>query len=287
MYWAFLLVIIIALLFWLRPMPVNFLNYMIWKYSTTIHFETGRIKNRGAYIHYVSYGLGPPVLLLHGGLSNKLAWFSQVPWLVASGRRVVLIDTRGHGESTHGNSQLNYRIFAEDTLQVLDRLGIKRTDIIGWSDGGIIALLLGLKTPERVGRIVAISANFHPSGLISETSGIQAEVRNHMQNRITHWLHRWWSSRSDQRLTALENELNKLWQIGPQLKHSDLQAIIAPSLIITGENDIIHLAHSDELAQMLANGKIEIIPGAGHTSLITHARQINELIASFLGIELI
>lgn len=89
------------------------------------------------------------------------------------------------------------------------------------------------------------------------------------------------------RQTSLENELRKLWQIAPQLKHSDLQAIIAPSLIIAGENDIIYLAHSGELAQMLANGKIEIVPGAGHTSLITHARRINELIAAFLGIELI
>ena len=106
------------------------LDYLVWKLSTTTQTETGNIDYRGAHIHYVAYGQGEPVLLLHGGLSNKLSWFSQIPWLVASGRRVVLVDTRGHGSSTAGNTKLSYQIFAEDTLQVLDRLGIQRTDII-------------------------------------------------------------------------------------------------------------------------------------------------------------
>lgn len=77
-----------------------------------------------------------------------------------------------------------------------------------------------------------------------------------------------------------------MWRTAPQLDHSDLQAITAPTLVITGENDIIDLRHSSELAQMLANGKLEIVPGAGHAAPVTHAQQINQLIASFLSIEL-
>ena len=85
------------------------------------------------------------------------------------------------------------RIFAEDTLQVLDKLGIQRTDIVGWSDGGIIALLLGLEAPQRVGRIVAISANFQPSGLIPEANRVQNQSLNIPPNKITDWLRSWWS----------------------------------------------------------------------------------------------
>ena len=280
--WASLLLIVVSVFVWLRPMSVNALNYLIWKYSTTAQTETGNIVYQGAHIHYVSYGHGDPVLLLHGGLSNKLSWFSQIPWLVAAGRRVVLIDTRGHGDSTPGNSKLSYRIFADDTLLVLDRLGIQRTDIVGWSDGGIIALLLGLEAPQRVGRIVAISANFQPSGLIPEANRAQEQLS---PNKITDRLRGWWSG-AGERHPVLEAEIKELWRTAPQLGHSDLKAITAPTLVITGENDIIDLRHSSELAQMLANGKIEIIPDAGHAAPVTHAQQINQSIASFLNIKL-
>jgi pimeloyl-ACP methyl ester carboxylesterase len=266
-------------------MPINVLNYLIWKCATTTQTETGHIVYRGAHIHYVSYGHGDPVLLLHGGLSNKLSWFSQIPWLVAAGRRVVLIDTRGHGDSTPGNTRLSYQVFAEDTLQVLDKLDIRRTDIVGWSDGGIIALLLGLEAPQRVGRIVAISANFQPSGLIPEANRVQNKSVNIPPSKITDWLRSWWSG-AGERHAVLEAEIKALWRTAPQFDHSDLQAITAPTLVIAGENDIIDLSHSGELAKMLANAKLEIVLGAGHAAPVTHAGQINPLIASFFGIEL-
>ena len=283
--WTGLLLIMLALFLYLRPMSVNYLNYLIWKNTSNPATQTGFIENRGAYIHYVAYGHGYPLLLLHGGLSNKLTWFSQVPWLVAAGRQVILIDTRGHGDSTHGNLELSYQLFAEDAKRVLDQLNIQRTDIVGWSDGGITALLLDLKAPERVNRIVAISANFHPSGLIPESSRTLTQDSHQTQNQIIDILRNWWPDTHNAH-PNLENELYKLWQTSPQLKHADLQAIKAPTLIIAGENDVIDLQHSGELAQMLAFGKIEIILGAGHASLITHAKQINELIASFLGIDI-
>jgi pimeloyl-ACP methyl ester carboxylesterase len=283
--WVFLLAIVVSIFISLRPMSVNALNYLAWKYTTTAQAETGDIEYRGAHIHYVCYGHGEPVLLLHGGLGNKLSWFSQLPWLVASGRRVVLIDTRGHGDSTPGNDKLSYPVFAADTLLVLDRLGIQNTDIIGWSDGGIIALLLGIEAPQRVKHIVAISANFEPSGLIPETDRTQDKTHNLLLNNIAGRLRSWWSGAGD-RHTALEAELKELWRTEPQLTTTDLKAITAPTLVIVGENDIIDLVHSSELAQRLANGTLEIVPDAGHAAPVTHALQINQLIASFLNIEL-
>jgi pimeloyl-ACP methyl ester carboxylesterase len=283
--WVVLFAIVMSAIIGFRPMSLNAIDYFIWKFSATTQTESGNIDYRGAHIHYVAYGQGEPILLLHGGLSNKLSWFSQIPWLVASGRRVVLIDTRGHGESTPGNTKLSYQLFAEDTLQVLDRLGIQRTDIVGWSDGGIIALMLGLEVPQRVKQIVAISTNFQPSGLIPEANWVQDKTLNLLPNRFTDWLRSWWSGAGD-RHADLESEIKGLWRTAPQLGHSDLKAIKAPTLVIAGENDIIALSHSRELAQTLANGKLEIVPGAGHAAPITHARQINQLIASFLDIEI-
>jgi len=272
-----------SLFVWFRPMSVNTLNYLIWKTSTSTQVKTGNIEYQGAKIHYVSYGQGEPVLLLHGGLSNKLSWFSQIPWLVSSGRRVILIDTRGHGYSTKGHSKLSYQIFAEDTLQVLDKLGIQRTDVVGWSDGGIIALLLGLEAPQRIGKIIAISANFHPSGVLPETDSTPSVAEHFLLKPVTDWVRGIWSGAGEQH-PSLEAEIKTLWHTEPQLGQADLQAITAPTLVVVGENDIIDLKHSNELARLLANGRIEVITGAGHAAPLTHAQQINQLIASFLGI---
>ena len=277
------LIMTMSLFVWFRPMSVNTLNYLIWKTSTSTQVKTGNIEYQGAKIHYVSYGQGEPVLLLHGGLSNKLSWFSQIPWLVSSGRRGMLIDTRGHGYSTKGHSKLSYQIFAEDTLQVLDKLGIQRTDVVGWSDGGIIALLLGLEAPQRIGKIIAISANFHPSGVLPETDSTPSVAEHFLLKPVTDWVRGIWSGAGEQH-PSLEAEIKTLWHTEPQLGQADLQAITAPTLVVVGENDIIDLKHSNELARLLANGRIEVITGAGHAAPLTHAQQINQLIASFLGI---
>jgi pimeloyl-ACP methyl ester carboxylesterase len=277
------LIMTISIFVWFKPMSVNTLNYLIWKSLTSTQVEAGNIEYQGAKIHYVSYGQGEPILLLHGGLSNKLSWFSQIPWLVSSGRRVILIDTRGHGYSTKGHSKLSYQIFTEDTLQVLDKLGIQRTDVVGWSDGGIIALLLGLEAPQRIGKIIAISANFHPSGVLPETDSTPSVAEHFLLKPITDWVRGIWSGAGEQH-PSLEAEIKTLWRTEPQLGQTDLQAITAPTMVVVGENDIIDLKHSNDLARLLANGRIEVIIGAGHAAPVTHAQQINQLIASFLGI---
>ncbi len=278
------LVLVLSVFYGLKPMSVNALHYLVWKFTTPIKAQTGSIDYQGAHIHYVSYGYGAPILLLHGGLSNKLSWFSQVPWLVDSGRQVILIDTRGHGYSTHGDAKLSYEIFAEDTLQVLDKLGIQRTDIVGWSDGGIIALLLGLHAPERVEKIVAISANFHPSGVILEADSTQNYAYGTIFRTIKDKFRSWWSGAGEKH-AELEAEINELWHKAPQMTHTHLSAIIAPTLVVVGENDIIDLGHSRELAQKLAAGRLAIIPVAGHAAPITHADELNNLIAEFLNIK--
>lgn len=279
------LAIVMAAVFALRPMSVNFLKYLAWSAVNAPAPESGYIEYRGARIHYAVYGSGQPVLLLHGGLADKLSWFSQLPWLAEAGRRVVLIDTRGHGASTHGGETLGYRLFAADALQVLDKLAIKRTDIVGFSDGGITALLLGLEAPERVGRIVAISANFHPSGLLNGSPDMDVGWFHQYRQDLFNWLRGFWSAPNEQN-SDLAEELDLLWKTEPRLTHDDLRAITAPALVITGENDIIDLAHSGELAQILPHGRIEVILGAGHAAPITHARQVNALIGGFLGIGL-
>jgi pimeloyl-ACP methyl ester carboxylesterase len=263
----------------LSPMPKNFAHYLWWRTMSAATALTGAIRSGDAIIHFRSSGQGQPVLLLHGGLSHRLSWFSQEPWLVDSGRQVILPDTRGHGESGLGDAELSYRLLATDAIHVLDQLGIQCADVIGWSDGANTALLMAQFWPERVGRIVAISGNSDPSGLTP-----QAYVDNHVQDSgLIYWVKRWWTGAGG-RFTELENRIKKLWRTEPNLQAVDLRAIEAPTLVIIGENDQVTLGHARQMVSLLPHGSLSVIQGGGHATLMTHADQVNALIGHFLGL---
>ena len=267
---------IIVGIIYLNAIPAHFVHYLIWRIMSPDRFKRGHVRVGDAEIHYITCGRGPAVLLLHGGLSNRLSWFSQIPWLVDSGRQVVLPDTRGHGDSALGGHELSYRLLAADAVGILDRLSIAKTDVIGWSDGGNTALLLGRYWPQRVRRMVVISANFTPHGLTPE-----ALKENDQASRgIGHWWKRWWTG-AGERLRELEKRVKEMWRTRPNLDRADLEQIRAPTLVIVGEKDVVSLSHSRRMAEWLANGSLAVVPG-GHYTPVTQARRVNALIAEFL-----
>src|SRR5579872_4841346 len=112
--------------------------------------QQGFVDHDGARIWYASYGAGPPVILMHGGLGHSGNWGFQVPALVESGYRVVAIDSRGHGRSTRDARPYAYELMASDVLAVMDAANVERAAVVGWSDGACTALILGRHAPERV-----------------------------------------------------------------------------------------------------------------------------------------
>jgi len=283
LYLIFSGLLLLVLFFWyvyilLMPMSGSFVRYLAWTRTPSATALQRDVKAGDVTIHYVSYGNGPAVLLLHGGLSNRLVWFSQIPWLVAAGRQIVLPDIRGHGDSGLGTRELNYRLLASDVIHILDKLKIHQADVIGWSDGGNTALLLGRYWPQRVKRIVAISANFNPSGLTPE-----ALKETHTQS---HWLNLWiksWWTGAGKRLAELEKRIKRMWRTFPALEPIDLKQISPPCLVIVGDDDIISMEHTKQMANLLPHSSLKIISG-GHSTPVTHSGQVNEAIAKFLDI---
>ena len=106
--------------------------------------EQGYVDNDGARIWYATYGSGPPVILLHGGLGHSGNWGYQVPAVTGAGYRAVLIDSRGHGRSTRDNRPYSYELMASDVVAVMDALRLDNAAFVGWSDGACIALILSL-----------------------------------------------------------------------------------------------------------------------------------------------
>jgi len=242
---------------------------------------SGHVFNAQAEIHYVVYGEGEPVLLMHGGLSHKLTWFAQIPILVRKGFQVILMDTRGHGKSTHDVDTHDYELYASDALKVLDALNITKVDLIGWSDGGNTALTLASKlawtNSQRIRKIITISANYHPTGLTSMAYSDNTKV----SRGLILWGKKTWS-KMGKHYQETERHIKNLWQSAPNFTSDELARIKNPTLIIVGEKDHITVAHSRSLANILPLGELSVIQGAGHAAPLTHSANVNALILTFL-----
>jgi pimeloyl-ACP methyl ester carboxylesterase len=125
--------------------------------------QQGYVDHDGARIWYSTYGASTPVILLHGGLGHSGTWGYQVPALIGSGHRAVLIDSRGHGRSTRDTRPYSYELMASDVLAVMDALQLERAAVVGWSDGACTALIMGAKAPERVAGYFSLAATWIPA----------------------------------------------------------------------------------------------------------------------------
>src|SRR5215217_9647239 len=103
----------------------------------------------------------PPVMLLHGGLSNSDELLESIGGPIGESHRVVAFDRRGHGRTADTDAPFHYDDMASETITVLEQVIGGPAHLVGWSDGGIVALLMGIEHPEAVGRLVTIGANYH------------------------------------------------------------------------------------------------------------------------------
>src|SRR6202020_2212413 len=133
--------------------------------SLPVTKDLGYVEHEGARIWYASYGSGSPVILLHGGLGHSGNWGFQVPPLVRSGYRAVLIDSRGHGRSTRAARPFSYELMASDVLAVMDALHLEKAVLVGWSDGACTALILAAKAPARIAGVFFFGCNMDPTGV--------------------------------------------------------------------------------------------------------------------------
>lgn len=228
----------------------------------------------GVRIYYETFGSGAPVLVLHGGggslenMAYQIRALAPTHWVIAP-------DSRAQGRSTDSDTPLSYALMAEDMLKLLDELHVVRTDIVGWSDGGIIALHLAIKHPERVGRIVVIGANYDAAGLIVPTvAGGPIAPAPRWYRRIAPDPSYW---------PVLFRKLVALWATEPHYTLAELASIRAPTLIIAGEFDIARREHTDQMARAIPHSEECIIPGGTHGLIWEEPDIVNARMLEFLA----
>ena len=199
--------------------------------------------------HYIEQGSGEPLILLHGNGEDSSYFEHQVEPL-SRHFRVIAIDTRGHGQTPRGEAPFTIRQFAEDLLGFLDAQDIGKANILGFSDGGNIAMVFALMHPERVNKLILNGANLDASGV---KRSIQIPIE------IGYRIARLFANKSPE---ARKNaEMLGLMVNDPNVKPEELSRIQAPMLVIAGAKDMIKESHTRLIAAHIPGSELVIVPG--------------------------
>lgn len=233
----------------------------------------------GAKIFYAVYGKGDPVVLLHGGLGNSAHFAFQLPALIDR-FQIIAIDSRGQGRSTKGKAAITYDQMAADVIAVLDRLAIKRASVVGWSDGGEIALKLGIAFPDRVERLFVFGANYDANGS-KPRSGPSATFAAYTSRCRSDYER---MSKSGVPYKALVDALLPLWRNPSGITRDQLRAIKAPVMMADGDHDeVIALEQIQEMAKLIPNAQLKVFDDTSHFALWQDPATFNQVMVDFLA----
>ena len=220
-------------------------------------------------LHAVDVGAGKPLVLLHGNGESSEYFTHQLAVFPAS-RRVIAVDTRGHGKSPRGTAPFTLAQFAEDLRELLDQKGVEKADLLGFSDGGNIAMLFALKYPERVDRLILNGANLYPRGV---KLAVQLPVV--LGYGIVSLI-----AKFDKKAVA-KKEILGLMVREPHIDPKSLAALPHQTLVIVGDRDMIRHRHSKLIADSIPNAKFVILPGS-HFIAAEESAEFNRAVEAFL-----
>lgn len=238
----------------------------------------GYVQHDGAQIWYASYGSGPTVILLHGGLGNSRNWGYQIPVLLEHEYEVVVIDSRGHGRSTHDDRPYSYELMASGVLTVMDALEIQRAALVGWSDGACTALILSDHHPSRVDGVVFFACNMDSSGTkpFEPNSIIDRCLSRHRKDYAD-------LSPAPNHFDEFFEAVGKMQRTQPRYSSKDLARIKVPVLVLHAELDeFIRYEHAKYLAEAIPQASLQLLQGVSHFAPVQRPEQFSAVILAFL-----
>jgi len=215
--------------------------------------------NSDVELYYEKVGQGSPVVLLHGN-GEDLFIFDVLTKQLSLGNTVYAIDSRDHGKSSKVEG-LDYNVMMEDVVAFIEGLGIQKPVLYGFSDGGIIGLLLAIKYPAMLSKLVISGANTNPNGVKREIFFLMKSV-----------------------YFFTRNQKYKLMLTQPNIADAELKTIVTPTLVLAGSKDFIKDKHTKNIAKNIRNSVLKIVEGESHTSYVVHSEKLFEIIKPFLDL---
>ncbi|MDZ4795771.1 MAG: alpha/beta hydrolase [Bacteroidota bacterium] len=219
-----------------------------------------------------------PVILLHGGFGNADWWGYEVP-LLSKTHQVIILDNRGHGRSTMSDQAFSYQLMASDVLQLMDQLHLQKVSIVGWSDGGIIGLVLAMKHPDRIDKLFTYGTNFKKSGEKSEPMDSATGAK--FMTKVRADYHKLSPTPDD--FLKFRAALGKMYSTEPNLIPAEIKTIKAPTVIAAGQYEQFYKReHFEELAGLIPNAICVILPNVSHGGPIQNPAQFHKAVMKLL-----
>ncbi len=220
----------------------------------------------GHRIYYAMRGNGPPLVLLHGGGDSGEHSFVRQLSIFSERHHIVAPDQVGQGRTPDVPGPLSYTGMMQDTAALLQKLKLAHVDVVGFSDGGILALMLAVRHPELVRRLVISGVNIAPEGLNPE------DLEELRASQIP-------------KPKTIDEKLAHLWATSPtetELNVGLLAKITQPVLVISGDRDAITLEHTLQIFHALPNAELCVLPGTDHATFSGRSDWLNPIISAFL-----
>ena len=234
---------------------------------------SGTFMHDGVTLYYETYGDGRPLLLVHGNGVSIGSLAAQIEFFQKR-YKVIAMDSRDHGRSSDSDSPITYEKMTDDLAALIDHLKLDSVDVIGWSDGGIEALLLGVRHPTKVRKLVSMAANLNPGtqAIYKETDELFRTMLSTMPDSVR-------STPDGKRAQKVTGMMFKEPNIDPTM----LEQITAPTLILAGDHDLIRTEHIVEIYTHLKNAQLGIFPNSTHMVPFDDPELFNTTIERFLS----
>ena len=219
---------------------------------------------------------GEAVVLLHGGLSQTSHWDSFVLPAVEDDFHVFAYDRAGHGFTGDRAESFHYQFQTNEAIAFLETVVKEPAHLIGYSDGGIISLMVAMQRPDLVKSVITLGANFRPDGIykLDEFDGVVSAESQAEYNQT-----------SPDAPETLGHKIRKMIEIQrtePNFTTSELATIQCPVLVMAGDDDVIKHAHTAELYESIPLGQLAIVPGTSHKFIKEKPAIAQLLIREFL-----
>jgi pimeloyl-ACP methyl ester carboxylesterase len=232
---------------------------------------SGTFVHDGVTFYYEVYGQGEPLLLVHGNGGSLGMLAAQIDHFKAT-RRVIAMDSRDQGRSGDSAGPITYEMMTDDLAALLDHLKTGPVDVVGWSDGGIEALLMGVRHPDKVRKLVAMAANLNPQAIYPETARFVEDFRASLPADADKTPQ---GRRQAKMLNLLANE--------PHIDPALLRRITAPTLVLSGDHDMILLHHTVDIYENLPNANLAVFPNSTHAVPYDDPALFNATVERFLA----
>jgi pimeloyl-ACP methyl ester carboxylesterase len=241
------------------------------------YVEIGELKT-----WYDEYGAGEPLVLLHGGLSTNETWAAQVSDF-RTRFRVVAPERRGHGHTPDLGGPMSYDVMAADTIGFLEAVVGSPAHLLGWSDGGIIGLLVAIARADLVRKLIVIGTNFDTSGLAAKAmDGLMTMIADSDDLAMLRTPYEAASPDGAEHWSEVVTKFKQMVSTQPSITVEQLGRISAPTLVIAADDDAITLEHTSTLFRAIPNSELAIVPGTSHFLAMEKPELVNRLVLDFL-----